>query len=230
MLDTGNDYSGTNEANNIPAALGEHWDFFGKVNDFKSNQNSIPYCVSAIADFSVPSSVSCTQTTPGGVVPLSPPQSAAFATACFNAANALGPDTVASLNGLPTALGAGPGGGGGCFAQGKSVMIPPAMGTFGTAGRNTFPSYPFKNWDASIYKDWKFKERLTFQFRAEFFNVLNHPQFANPGGGPNGFNHNDPSVTNLFGCGCATPDVAGENPVLGSGSNRAMQLGLKIIF
>jgi hypothetical protein len=230
MLDTGNDYSGTNEANNIPAALGEHWDFFGKVNDFKSNQNSIPYCVSAIADFSVPSSVSCTQTTPGGVVPLSPSQSAAFATACFNAANALGSDTVASLNGLPTALGAGPGGGGGCFAQGKSVMIPPAMGTFGTAGRNTFPSYPFKNWDASIYKDWKFKERLTFQFRAEFFNVLNHPQFANPGGGPNGFNHNDPSVTNLFGCGCATPDVAGENPVLGSGSNRAMQLGLKIIF
>jgi hypothetical protein len=220
MLDTGNDYSGTNETGNIPAALGEHWNFFGSRNDFKSNQNSIPFCIGA--DFSVPSSISCTQTTPGGLVTLSSAQSAAFANACFAAASGIG--AVSELNGLS------PGGGGGCFAEGKSVMIPPPFGTFGTAGRNIFPSYPFHNWDMSIYKDFKFKERLTAQFRAEFFNVLNHPQFANPGGGPNGFNHNDPSVTNLFGCGCATPDVAGENPVLGSGSNRAVQLGLKLIF
>jgi Carboxypeptidase regulatory-like domain/TonB dependent receptor len=248
MLDAGDDFSGTNQTSNLPATLGEHWDFFGKVHDFKSNQNSIPYCVGIpgafvggplngipfASDFSNPSSITCTQTTPGGLVTLSPAQSAAFATACFNAANALGQDTLLSLDGAQNpaqaAAGTGPGGPGGCFAQKNSVMIPPAFGTFGTAGRNIFPSYPFKNWDASIYKDWKFKERLTFQFRAEFFNLLNHPQFANPGGGPNGYVHNDPSVPNQFGCGCATPDVAGENPVLGSGSNRAMQLGLKIIF
>jgi hypothetical protein len=151
-------------------------------------------------------------------------QAVAFATACFNAANALGQPTIDSLNGITA------GGPGGCYAQGKSVMIPPAFGTFATAGRNIFPSRPFKNVDMSVYKDWKFKERVTFQFRAEVFNLFNHPEFANPGGGPNGFNHNDPSVTGQFGCGCATPDVAGENPVLGSGSNRAVQLGLKIIF
>jgi hypothetical protein len=244
MLDTGNDYTGTGETNNIPAALGEHWDFFGKVNDFKSNQNSIPYCIGIPgvdangvpfgSDFSNPSTITCTQTTPGGLVTLSPAQSAAFATACFNAANALGPDTVLSLDGKQSLAqfnaGTGPGGPGGCYAQGKSVMIPPALGTFASAGRNIFPGYPFKNWDASVSKDWKIKERLTAQFRAEFFNLLNRPQFANPGGGPNGFNHNDPSITNQFGCGCATPDVAGENPVLGSGSNRAIQLGLKIVF
>ncbi|MFY9532293.1 MAG: TonB-dependent receptor [Candidatus Acidiferrales bacterium] len=215
MLDTGNDFSGTNETNNIPAALGEHWDFFGKVSDFKSNQNSIPYC---IGDFTVLSSVTCNQTTPGGLIALSSAQSLAFAAACATAANAVGADAPANL------------GVGGCFVQGKSVMIPPPTGTFGNSGRNIFPGYPFKNWDMSVSKDWKIKERLTAQFRAEFFNVLNHPQFSNPGGGPNGFNHNDPSVPNLFGCGCATPDVAGENPVLGSGSNRAIQLGLKLIF
>ena len=33
-----------------------------------------------------------------------------------------------------------------------------------------------------------------------------------------------------FGCGCSTPDNASFNPVLGSGSNRAIQLGLKFIF
>jgi len=220
MLDTGNDFSGTAETNNVPAALGEHWDFFGNVNDFKSNQNSIPYCSGP--DFSNPAGITCNQTTPGGIVTFSPAQTATMAAACLAASTPLGPSAVANLN--------GGNGSGGCFVQGRSVMVPPPLGTFSNSGRNIFPSYPFKNWDASIYKDWKFKERLTFQFRAEFFNVLNHPQFANPGGGPNGFNHNDPSVPNQFGCGCATPDVAGENPVLGSGSNRAMQLGLKIIF
>ena len=228
MLDTGNDFSGTNETGNVPAALGEHWDFFGNVNDFKSNQNSIPYC--AGPDFANPLTsplgpVVCSQTTPGGVITFSPTQTATMAAACLAATNALNDPTGTALANLNGGNGAG-----GCFIKGKSVMIPPAFGTWANAGRNIFPSYPFRNVDFSVYKDWKFKERLTFQFRAEIFNLLNHPQFANPGGGPNGFNHNDPSVPNQFGCGCATPDVSGENPVLGSGSNRAMQLGLKIIF
>ena len=79
-------------------------------------------------------------------------------------------------------------------------------------------------------KDFSFPERLTAQFRAEFFNVLNHPNFANPYGGPNGYLNIDPSVGVGMGCGCVTPDVAGQNPVLGSGGNRAIQLGLKFIF
>ena len=33
-----------------------------------------------------------------------------------------------------------------------------------------------------------------------------------------------------FGCGCATPDVAAANPVIGSGGSRAVQLGLKLTF
>jgi len=37
-------------------------------------------------------------------------------------------------------------------------------------------------------------------------------------------------ATGFFGCGCATPDQAAGNPVLGSGGNRAIQLGLKFIF
>jgi len=219
-LDAGDDFSADGEANNIPAYLGAHWDFFGNHSDFKSDQNSIPYC--AGPDFSTPATISCTQTTPLGVVKLSPGQTATIAAACLAAATSA--NAVASLEGATA------GGAGGCFAQGKSVLVPPEYGTFGTSGRNIFPSTPFRNWDMSIYKNWKFKERLTAQFRAEFFNVLNHPEFANPSGGPNGFLHNDPSVPNLFGCGCATPDVAGENPVLGSGSNRAIQLGLKLIF
>jgi len=137
---------------------------------------------------------------------------------CLAQATALGAATVASLMQA------------GCYAKGNSIMIPPAAGTFGTMGRNLFRDSGFMNWDVSVVKSWKFKETLTAQFRAEFFNILNHPNFANPYGGENGFLQNDPSNPSTFGCGCATPDVASANSVLGSGGNRAVQLGLKIVF
>ena len=117
----------------------------------------------------------------------------------------------------------------GCYAQGSSVMIPPALGAFGNMGRNTFPDSGFRNVDFSLAKNWHFGERFRAQFRAEFFDIFNHPNFANPYGGQNGFGLNDPSAGG-FGCGCATPDVAAANPVIGSGGSRAVQLGLKLIF
>src|SRR6202167_3422060 len=117
----------------------------------------------------------------------------------------------------------------GCYAQGSSIMIPPPLGQFGNMSRNTFPDSGFRDFDLSVAKNWHFGERLHAQFRAEFFNVLNHPNFANPYGGQNGFGLNDPSAR-PFGCGCATPDVAAANPVIGSGGSRAVQLGLKFIF
>ena len=117
----------------------------------------------------------------------------------------------------------------GCYDEGNSIMIPPALGQLGNMGRNLFRDSGFKNFDFSIAKNFHFGERLHAQFRAEFFNILNHPNFANPYGGQNGFGLNDPSVQ-PFGCGCATPDVAAANPVIGSGGSRAVQLGLKFTF
>jgi len=117
----------------------------------------------------------------------------------------------------------------GCYAKGGSIMIPPSLGTFGTMGRNIFPDSGFKNMDFSIAKNWHFGEQFHAQFRAEFFNILNHPNFANPYGGQNGFGFNDPSAGG-FGCGCATPDVAAANPAVGSGGPRSVQLGLKLTF
>jgi Carboxypeptidase regulatory-like domain/TonB dependent receptor len=117
----------------------------------------------------------------------------------------------------------------GCYAKGNSIMIPPPLGQFGNMGRNTFRDSGFRNLDLSIAKNWHLGERVHAQFRAEFFNILNHPNFANPYGGQNGFGLNDPSVQ-PFGCGCATPDVAAANPVIGSGGSRAVQLGLKFTF
>jgi hypothetical protein len=117
----------------------------------------------------------------------------------------------------------------GCYAQGNSIMLPPPLGQFGNMSRNMFPDSGFRNFDFSFAKSFHFGESMRLQFRAEFFNIFNHPNFANPYGGQNGFGLNDPSVQ-PFGCGCATPDVAAANPVIGSGGSRATQLGLKFIF
>ncbi len=117
----------------------------------------------------------------------------------------------------------------GCYANGDSVMIPPPLGQFGNMGRNVFEDTGFKNFDFSLAKNFHFGESKRLQFRAEFFNIFNHPNFANPYGGQNGFGLNDPSVR-PFGCGCATPDIAAANPAVGSGGPRSIQLGAKFVF
>jgi hypothetical protein len=150
---------------------------------------------------------------PGGNTAANPTGNAA----CDSKAAAIGPLALASL--FTT----------GCYVSGTSVLIPPAYGSFGNVSKNIFRDTPFRNWDVSVQKNWKFKERLTAQFRAEFFNVLNHPLFGDIGSGH--LAQNDPSAGGFpFGAASATPDQASGNPVLGSGSNRDIQLGLKLIF
>jgi hypothetical protein len=117
----------------------------------------------------------------------------------------------------------------GCYANGGSVMIPPPLGQFGNMGRNMFQDTGFRNFDFSLAKNFHFGEAMRLQLRAEFFNIFNHPNFANPYGGQNGFGLNDPSVR-PFGCGCATPDIAAANPAVGSGGPRSIQLGAKFVF
>jgi hypothetical protein len=137
----------------------------------------------------------------------------------------VGPTSIPSLSGA--AAMAACGGATLCYVEGGSYLALPAQNTFGDAGRNIFRGRGLKDWDLSITKDWSFRELLKAEFRAEFFNVLNHPNFATPG--VNGAGFNNPSGSQ-FGCTCETPDTAASNPVLGSGGSRAMQLGLKLIF
>ena len=119
----------------------------------------------------------------------------------------------------------------GCYVIGKSVMVPPKNGTFGTMGRNIFRDTGFKNVDFSVFKTFSFKEHYNATFRAEFFNVFNHPIIANPFGSVTGGNQGaDPSSGSTFGCGCLTPDFSVGNPIVGSGDSRTIQLGLKFTF
>ena len=109
------------------------------------------------------------------------------------------------------------------------AFLMPAAGTFGNVARGSFVGPKMTNFDMSLFKRFNITERYNLQFRAEAFNILNHPNFANPYGGQNGFGLNDPSAGG-FGCGCATPDIAAANPAVGSGGPRSVQLGLKLSF
>ncbi|HEY2646691.1 MAG TPA: TonB-dependent receptor, partial [Candidatus Acidoferrales bacterium] len=137
----------------------------------------------------------------------------------------IGPTPIPELTG-GTAM-AACGGASICYMEGNSYLALPAVNTFGDEGRNIFRGRGIKNWDMSVTKDWSWRERYKADFRAEFFNVLNHPNFATPGVNGAGFNSLGGSN---FGCTCETPDTAASNPVLGSGGNRAIQLGLKLSF
>ncbi|MCS6883961.1 MAG: carboxypeptidase regulatory-like domain-containing protein [Acidobacteriota bacterium] len=107
------------------------------------------------------------------------------------------------------------------FAALSAAGVIPAEGQFGTLGRNTFVGPGFKNFDLSLLKRTWLSEDVQLEFRAEFFNVFNHPAFALP----------DNTLSSpTFGQFSRTPDVASGIPRLTSGSPRVIQFGLKLLF
>ena len=59
----------------------------------------------------------------------------------------------------------------------KAAFATPAAGTFGNSGRNIIDSPGISSVDLSIFKDFRLNERTKIQFRSEFFNMPNHPNF-----------------------------------------------------
>ena len=96
-------------------------------------------------------------------------------------------------------------------------------------GRNIVQGPNFWNLDSGLLKDFSLTERFKLQFRAEAFNVLNHPNWENPRNATSG----SPSVrSSIFGrtC-CATAALPSSATVIAIGEpNRVLQLGLKLNF
>ena len=82
-------------------------------------------------------------------------------------------------------------------------------GQFGNAGRNIVRAPGFADVDVSAMKNFRLTERVTLQFRAESFNVANHPNFALP-----------------------VADIASPNfgHILQAGPPRLMQFALKLLY
>ena len=51
---------------------------------------------------------------------------------------------------------------------------------FGASGRNLFRAPFQERFDVALAKQFKVTERVNFQFRADFFNIFNHPSFDAP--------------------------------------------------
>lgn len=112
----------------------------------------------------------------------------------------------------------------GCYVQNGTAISPAGQGTYGDMARNVLRGQPFKETDLSITKSWKFRERLTAQYRAEFFNIFNAVQYATP---YLTTNSNLASPAN-FGRSLNTPNTF--SFIFGSGGPRTMQMALKLIF
>ncbi|MEX2260509.1 MAG: carboxypeptidase regulatory-like domain-containing protein [Bryobacteraceae bacterium] len=63
-----------------------------------------------------------------------------------------------------------------------SAFVLNELGVPGTAGRNIMRGPGFANVDFSLFKNFPLHERAQLQFRSEFFNLLNRPNFNNPNG------------------------------------------------
>jgi hypothetical protein len=65
----------------------------------------------------------------------------------------------------------------------KTAFKAPTLYNFGNAGRDILIGPGAANVDASLFKSFRLPfigEGGQLQFRAEVFNLLNHPQFSNP--------------------------------------------------
>jgi hypothetical protein len=67
------------------------------------------------------------------------------------------------------------------FLNGAAYSLP-AAGTFGNLGRNTFYGPSYQQIDFSILKKTRLTESKNLEFRAEMFNLFNHPNFDEPNG------------------------------------------------
>jgi len=116
----------------------------------------------------------------------------------------------------------------------------PGTRHFGNMRRNSLKGPSFKEWNFAIYKTTAITEHVSMQLRADFFNLLNHPNFANPflpafiaDAGAGGFQvANGREVAGASGGYpiTATGDVGIGNPFIGGGGPRGIQLAAVFSF
>ena len=98
-----------------------------------------------------------------------------------------------------------------------AAFAQPVPGTYGNLGRNVFSGPGLNDFDMSLVKSQHVSRDCWLRLRAEFFNIWNHPNFANP--------------STTFGSGfqlTSTPDSF--NPYFGNGSPRNVQLVAELEF
>ena len=111
-----------------------------------------------------------------------------------------------------------------CFAWlNPGVFAKPTAGNYGNVGKGNWRGPTLWNVDTGVIKNFypiPSHERLSFQFRGEFFNLLNHPQWSDP---------NVNFSNGAFGSTRSTIGTATGN-VATTADSRIIQLALKLLF
>lgn len=98
----------------------------------------------------------------------------------------------------------------------------------GNLPRNALRGFGAAQWDLAIHRDFPIYESVKLQFRAEMFNVLNHPNFAPPLGdlssSPFGVS------TQMLGKSLGTAGFGGLDSLYQIGGPRSVQFALKLLF
>jgi hypothetical protein len=135
---------------------------------------------------------------------------------------------------------------GGGMGFNPAAFIPPPLDPVtgnpvrqGNLGRNALRGFGAFQWDFAVHREFPVHEKVRVQFRAELFNVLNHPNFGQPIGalgGPNGLNPQFGQSQAMLGQSLSGSQFAGSvgNGSLSSlyqmGGPRSVQFALKLMF
>src|SRR5437588_2270767 len=98
-----------------------------------------------------------------------------------------------------------------------NAFIVPSNGTYGNVGRNVLIGPGLAELDASLLKNTPISERVSLQFRAEFFNLLNRANFATPN-------------AVVFSSATTIPSPTAGVITATSTTSRQIQLGLKLLW
>src|SRR5258708_7407731 len=100
-----------------------------------------------------------------------------------------------------------------------------AAGQFGSAPRNALRGFAIWQVDLALRREFPLHERLKLQFRAEAFNMFNHPNFG-------AIQNNLTTGALVFGraTGTSNNQLSGLNALYQVGGPRSLQLALKLVF
>lgn len=105
--------------------------------------------------------------------------------------------------------------------------------TQGGLGRNTLRGYGWNELDFTLRREFPITEKIKLQFRADFFNILNHPAFAFAPGATSlnvanaAFGRTNTMLDNAL---ASSGGVPAFNPLYQIGGPRSVQLSLKLVF
>lgn len=105
-----------------------------------------------------------------------------------------------------------------------SAFAVPGTARQGTESRNDIPGFGLTQVDFSVGRKFHIAERVNLQFRADAFNLLNHPNFSNPLGFIQ-FGSAYVRSRNMLNQG-----LGGLNPLFQEGGPRSLQMSLKLMF